>query len=518
MVSAPHVPEPITVLDLFAGCGGLTEGFHQFRPEGIGETDPPVFRSVGAVEWDPAAAASYAMNFGASSLREQWDFEPTEIFQEDIIGWTPKWGPGEIDVVVGGPPCQGFSGLNRNKVGAERNTLWQEFIRIVVAVQPKVFIIENVDRFVRSPEFSDLLKRMGSGDLQNYEPRDAPGTKADDPPQRRASRYLLNAADYGALQARRRAIFIGVRTDVSLRTARMQYPEPKFSKELLENQDLLVGLDLPEGKEAWRTVDELFERTRSWDLGRTELLPRSRWIAEVDEEFQGPFTTQELHFTRKPEAISVARYNAIPRNGNRKSLRGRFWCRFDDGDEVLMQKDAAYRDDDGRLVPWGSYTEVVGGGFLGTRTFTVNGFSEPHLLRGRSGRSKAEAFRVEIEDDGRTRGGILAYLSTESWDKHDAGAGDVMGRLRANSPSVTIRTEFFKPEKGRYLHPSEGRPITHYEAAHLQGFPDDFLWCGSKTQIARQIGNAVPIPLGRAIASAIYDYLRAGRLEPPGEG
>jgi DNA (cytosine-5)-methyltransferase 1 len=74
-----------------------------------------------------------------------------------------------------------------------------------------------------------------------------------------------------------------------------------------------------------------------------------------------------------------------------------------------------------------------------------------------------------------------------------------MGRLRWDSPSVTIRTEFFKPEKGRYLHPEEHRAITHLEAALLQGFPLDRLWLGSKTSIARQIGNAVPIELGAAI-------------------
>ncbi|XUL88398.1 DNA cytosine methyltransferase [Streptomyces galilaeus] len=103
---------------------------------------------------------------------------------------------------------------------------------------------------------------------------------------------------------------------------------------------------------------------------------------------------------------------------------------------------------------------------------------------------------------------IVKYLSTESWDNHNTGTGDVMGRLRLGEPSVTIRTEFFKPEKGRYLHPTAARPITHYEAARIQGFPLDFRWCGSKTDIARQIGNAVPIPLGTAIASAIHAFLR----------
>ena len=83
----------------------------------------------------------------------------------------------------------------------------------------------------------------------------------------------------------------------------------------------------------------------------------------------------------------------------------------------------------------------------------------------------------------------------------------MMGRLLWEKPSVTIRTEFYKPEKGRYLHPTEHRPITHLEAARLQGFPDSYKWCGSKYSIARQIGNAVPLQLGRALGCHILSAL-----------
>jgi DNA (cytosine-5)-methyltransferase 1 len=98
-------------------------------------------------------------------------------------------------------------------------------------------------------------------------------------------------------------------------------------------------------------------------------------------------------------------------------------------------------------------------------------------------------------------------LRSPCWRRHRSGAADVMGRLRWEEPSVTIRTEFFKPEKGRYLHPTQDRSITHYEAALLQGFPDDFLWSGTKSAIARQIGNAVPVPLARAIAAHLLSQL-----------
>ncbi len=86
------------------------------------------------------------------------------------------------------------------------------------------------------------------------------------------------------------------------------------------------------------------------------------------------------------------------------------------------------------------------------------------------------------------------------------------GSFRASwwdRPSVTIRTEFFKPEKGRYLHPDRHRPITHREAARLMGFPDDFVFLGSKTEIARQIGNAVPPDLAWAIAKMVLATLKA---------
>jgi len=504
--------QPIRVLDLFAGCGGLTEGFHQYRPTGV---DEPVFRSVGAVEWDPAAAATYAMNFGAESDRRGL-LDPPEIYQRDIVHWQPRWKPGEIEVVVGGPPCQGFSSLNRGKVGAERNQLWEEFIRIVVAVQPDVFVIENVDRFVRSPEFANLKDRMGNGDLRNYDLVAAPGAKDSDSPTDRARRYLLNAADYGAPQARRRSIVIGVRTDGASQPERMRYPERTHAKVGPTRHEGLTGLVVPAAERAWLTVDSLFRETAKMQSAGSDLPDRRRKVDLFEGGYsgRGPYTTAELHITRNPERLSLARYAAIPMGGNRKDLRGRYLCRFGDGEEVILEKQGQYRGSDGSLVIPGRYSKVIDGSVTATQygigAEKLAGNSTPGISR----RSRSEAFSVFVSDRDKRRSATIEYLSTPSWDAHDTGSGDVMGRLREGAPSVTVRTEFFKPEKGRYLHPTVDRPITHYEAALLQGFPPTFKWCGSKTEIARQIGNAVPIPLGRKIAEAIYRYLRPS--EQPG--
>jgi DNA (cytosine-5)-methyltransferase 1 len=111
---------------------------------------------------------------------------------------------------------------------------------------------------------------------------------------------------------------------------------------------------------------------------------------------------------------------------------------------------------------------------------------------------------------------VPEHLLPKCWLNKPTGTTDVMGRMHWDAPSLTIRTEFFKPEKGRYLHPQwdahrpdrrVNRVITHYEAALLQDFPHDFLWCGSKIEIARQIGNAVPVSLAAVLARQIRPSL-----------
>ncbi len=107
---------------------------------------------------------------------------------------------------------------------------------------------------------------------------------------------------------------------------------------------------------------------------------------------------------------------------------------------------------------------------------------------------------------------LAPELTPKCWIRKTKGGTDLYGRLEWDGPArCTIRTEFYKPEKGRYLHPEEDRPITHWEAARLQTFPDDFLWCGTKIRIAVQIGNAVPPKLAEALAGHILNHLEAHR-------
>lgn len=115
---------------------------------------------------------------------------------------------------------------------------------------------------------------------------------------------------------------------------------------------------------------------------------------------------------------------------------------------------------------------------------------------------------------------LAPELTPGCWIRKTEGGTDLFGRLEWDGPArCTIRCEFYKPEKGRYLHPSEDRPITHWEAARLQTFPDDFRWCGTKNRIAVQIGNAVPPVFAEALAEHVRAHLEAyGKKKPATRG
>lgn len=361
-----------SMIDLFAGCGGMTVGFAN---EG--------FNPILAVEWDRAAASTYAANWGEDHTRCM----DIELFKDDDIP--------PADVIIGGPPCQGFSNLGSKSVDDPRNTLWKQYLRFVTIARPQVFVIENVERFSRTSEFQLLLDEEDHGLLKEY--KLTPG--------------VLLAADYGVPQRRPRTIVIGSRI------GEIGLPDPTHAKVATEKL------------KPWRTVRDAI----GWvDLHPTTTeLPEREPATFFGQSIRGPFQGTDIHFGRQPTAMSLERYDHIPPGGGRFNL-------------------------------------------------------PDHLL-------------------------------SRCWREKKTGTTDVMGRMRWDAPSLTIRTEFFKPEKGQYLHPQwdpdrpdqrVNRVITHYEASLLQDFPKDYKWCGSKTEIAKQIGNAVPSGLAAAIANHIKKFLK----------
>ncbi|MET0432596.1 MAG: DNA cytosine methyltransferase [Cellulomonas sp.] len=364
MQNTPPAPEDDTtsadgigVLDLFAGAGGLSFGFHQGSNR---------YTTVRAVEMDLAAAATYAQNFGPV------------VYAGDIRRWLQDEPTPDADVVLGGPPCQGFSTLGKQDPSDLRNTLWRPYAEVVRRSMPRAFVMENVPAFLKSGEYAAFVEAFAGGELADFDIR----------------AEVLNAADFGAPQARKRVIVIGVRRD-------LEHPGHPRTR--------------PEDR---ATVREAFRGIRPF-AGDLSLPPRRTPFGRA--WLPGPFKGQDLHVTRDWSPLYLQRFRAIPYGGS----------------------------------------------------------------------------RLDLPDE----------LSMDCWRNNPRSASDVMGRLEWDKPSVTIRTEFFKPEKGRFVHPTQHRAITHWEAARLQGFPDDYRWVGDRAQIARQIGNAVPIRLGEALGSHLARVL-----------
>jgi DNA (cytosine-5)-methyltransferase 1 len=153
-------------------------------------------------------------------------------------------------------------------------------------------------------------------------------------------------------------------------------------------------------------------------------------------------------------------------------------------------------------------------GSSSTTATVLKRFCTAYSCRPRNNKPSPQATELDVSlqrfnhiPDGGNRLDLPDHLKAPCWLGHDTGFLDAMGRMHWHKPSVTICTEFFKPKKGRYLHPYKNRAVIHHEAARLQGFPDDFQWCGSQIQIARQIGNAVPVPLAKALAAHLCNQL-----------
>lgn len=161
------------LIDLFSGAGGLTLGFTDSRFCGG-------FEPVLSIDNDPAAVRTHRLNFAGRSVCA------------NIEEWLEREEVPSADVVVGGPPCQGFSLLNKKRDGDARRALWIPFIEIAERSGARVFIMENVAELYRSPERASIEATARQHGFMT-------------------TAAIVNTADYGAPQTRRRTIIVGWR-------------------------------------------------------------------------------------------------------------------------------------------------------------------------------------------------------------------------------------------------------------------------------------------------------------------
>lgn len=214
---------PICV-DLFAGAGGLSLGFEQAG-----------FDVVAAVEIDPVHCAVHEYNFPhcATICKSVMEITGEEIRSRWEIGDRP------IDVVFGGPPCQGFSLMGKRILDDPRNTLVSHFISLVYELQPKYFVMENVKGMAIGTHKQFILEAIEKFENCGY--------KVLQPYQ------VLNAAYYGVPQNRERLFLMGAREDLPL----PEYPKPIYKPAGLTKKIDKKYEQLPDSPTVWDALQDL---------------------------------------------------------------------------------------------------------------------------------------------------------------------------------------------------------------------------------------------------------------------
>lgn len=188
-------PSKFTYVSLFAGCGGSSLGYKWAGGKGLC-----------AVEFDPLAAATYRVNFPDTPVIER-DIRNVSI--EDILE-TAGLKVGDLGILDGSPPCQGFSTAGKRAWGDPRSGLWQDYIRILEGLQPQAFVMENVSGLIKGKMRLVFREIMLALKATGYQVRCK----------------LLDAQWFGVPQSRKRVMFVGARRECG----DVQFPQPCVSK------------------------------------------------------------------------------------------------------------------------------------------------------------------------------------------------------------------------------------------------------------------------------------------------
>lgn len=189
-------------IDLFAGCGGLSEGFYM---QG--------FHALAHIEINPIACETLKTrmrHYGYSNPEKE--VLNLDITGDDVIEKLDKAVDGrEVDIIIGGPPCQAYSSLGRAKddnamQNDPRNYLFESYVKILNHYQPKFFVFENVTGMLTAKLNGEhIVNKIIEALSENYK------VKFD------AKMNVLNSANYGVPQIRKRVIIIGVRKEIDIK-------------------------------------------------------------------------------------------------------------------------------------------------------------------------------------------------------------------------------------------------------------------------------------------------------------
>ena len=505
--------QAIAVVDLFAGAGGLGEGFASFE----NDAGRRPYRVEISVEKDEAACETlrlrrFLSQFGggfpdeyyaflngeseepdwASLFPREWERASREVVCRELgRAWTARILSARIEgirrkygdstVLIGGPPCQAYSLVGRGRNSGrgdydpdtdERLVLYREYLKVLAKLNPLAFVMENVKGILSSSRrgqgvFGDVLRRFESTGpgyvLHSLSPTER-GLDGTDP-----KRFVVRAENHGIPQARHRVIVVGLRSDIASQRVgslvKLQHQVPCTAWSVLDRMPKQRSR-LSRGRDSAGSWSEAYRGAAQEIISWARFTPNGSGppIGGVIEAcLSGMNGSAPVWRKRK---IGV---------GKQCSADLRRWI-LDDRLVCLWNNEARGHmpSDIGRYLFVSAWGEAAGcsptashfPGFLAPRheSWVKNHF--------------ADRFRVQLRD----------------------------------APSSTITSHISK-DGHYYVHPdpAQCRSLTVREAARLQTFPDNYLFKGSRTHQYVQVGNAVPPFLARQIADRIWRVLTLRR-------
>lgn len=371
--------ERIHVVDLFCGTGGFSSGFLKSDDR---------CEIVVAIDINEPSAATMKANHPSCLV---YNDDIRTIRPQNVEADLVVLGKG-VDIIIGGPPCQGFSsirpfrGLRKHD---DRNTLFEQFAVYVDYFAPKVFVFENVVGLVTHNKGRTLQAIVECFDDIGYD----------------TDWRILNAANYGVPQKRERFIMIGVP-----RGGAIAFPKPTHSF-----SGKTIGIS---------------DRRRM--IVANGGLPKALTVMDAISDLPAVESGQEsLEYDKPPQND----YQAARRKGCNK---------------LTLHKATNHPE---------YMLEII----------------------------KHAGDNIHALPDGLVTSGFSSSYS----------------RLRPDEPGATITVKFTNPASSKCIHPYQNRALTPREGARIQSFDDSYIFCGTRTQVTAQIGNAVPPLLGKAIAEAI---------------
>lgn len=501
------------VVDLFAGPGGLGEGFAIHLDQRGG----PRFRSAVSVERDEFSHQTLLLRHFYRHFRDgeapedYYDFLKGGITREQLfarhkvasdeanssalrislgpdshatvrkviqqrVGKAQKWA------LVGGPPCQAYSLVGRSRMSGredfeqdERHTLYLEYLRIIADHAPPVFVMENVkgllsatiggkstiSRIVKDLSRPSSANRSAPRDLEyrlySLTEEEEAGGEVD------PRLFIIRAEDHGIPQARHRMFIVGIRGDLNVRPGTLRRLDGPSVKETIGSlPPVRSGLSKAEDNpDAWRA-----------ELHKISSLPLRKQLngAPFAREVAAGLAWRTIIDMRSPRQTSSKRYSF--RQPNHPVLRSLYDSRL----SVISGHEArAHMASDLRRYLFAStFAQMVG------RSPKLGDFPEAllpdhqNVELGRTGKMFSDRFRVQL-------------------------AGQV----------ATTITSHISKDGHYFIHydPSQCRSLTVREAARLQTFPDNYHFAGPRTRQFHQVGNAVPPQLATQIAEIIAEVL-----------